>query len=400
MERKLGFIFDHNKCILCNACVNACNKAYGNLNWRTLVVFPMEDAKTALSISCNHCDSPKCMEVCPANAIEMEEMGVVRIRQEACIGCGFCTWACPYEALKLNDKGVMTKCHFCYDVLIGGKGIPYCVDACPTGALAFGWVEKGETDVDYLPPYEITRPRIVVKPPEKGKVKAKILHQKKEENYLGLLAFTLGSEFALGYTLLRLPYWALVGFLLPLLTLLISVGHAKRANKFYRVVLNLRTSWLSREVLFSSLSLPFFLLSLLYPVLYYPAVAFLALGVASSVMIYMLKSRPSWYNVDTPVSFIGTAFSTTLPIAYLLGRDHLLLPVLSLVLAVEVLSSYLAKKPFKARLSLNVASIILSFISLILPELIITVEILNIVSEFSNRVGFYNKVLYYGLPKV
>lgn len=70
MERKLGFIFDHNKCIICNACVDACNKAYGNLNWRSLIVMQYGENKTALSIACNHCDNPTCMEVCPANAIE------------------------------------------------------------------------------------------------------------------------------------------------------------------------------------------------------------------------------------------------------------------------------------------------------------------------------------------
>lgn len=70
-------------------------------------------------------------------------MGIVRIKEDSCIGCGFCAWACPYEALKFNNDGIMTKCHLCYDRLIGGKGIPYCVEACPTGALSFGWIEKG-----------------------------------------------------------------------------------------------------------------------------------------------------------------------------------------------------------------------------------------------------------------
>ncbi|MEM4086848.1 MAG: 4Fe-4S ferredoxin, partial [Saccharolobus sp.] len=63
----------------------------------------------------------------------------------------------------------------------------------------------------------------------------------------------IGSEFALGYTLFKLPYWAFIGALIPLLTLLLSLNHAKRFDRFYRVIFNLKTSWLSREVLFFSL---------------------------------------------------------------------------------------------------------------------------------------------------
>jgi hypothetical protein len=48
----LVFIFDPNKCIICIACVNACNSAYGGLNWRTLLVFDEGDTKIGVSIAC------------------------------------------------------------------------------------------------------------------------------------------------------------------------------------------------------------------------------------------------------------------------------------------------------------------------------------------------------------
>ncbi|ACP39273.1 4Fe-4S dicluster domain-containing protein [Saccharolobus islandicus] len=398
MERKLGFIFDHNKCIICNACVDACNKAYGNLNWRSLIVMPYGESKTALSIACNHCDNPTCMQVCPANAIEKNEMGIVRIRDDKCIGCGFCTWACPYEALKFNNEGIMTKCNFCYARLAEGKGIPYCVEACPTGALAFGWIEKGEAEVDYLPPSEITKPRIVIKQPEiKESLKANVLHTKKEDNYLGLLAFTIGSEFALGYSLFKLPFWSIVSVILLVASLLLSVNHARRTDRFYRVIYNLKTSWLSREVLFSSLSILFYILSIVKPAFYYPALVFLTAGVISSIMIYMLKSRPSWYKADTPVSFVGSIFTMSLPIAYFLTHDLITIIPLVIILAIEIISNHMRSK---VRTSLNIVSILISLISIIIPEIIIIVEIMNIVSETEHRKEFYEKVIYYGLPKV
>lgn len=399
MERKLGFIFDHNKCIICNACVDACNKAYGNLNWRSLIVMPYGESKTALSISCNHCDNPMCMKVCPANAIEKNEMGIVRIKEDSCIGCGFCSWACPYEALKLNDNGIMTKCHLCYDRVTKGEGIPYCVQACPTGALSFGWIEKGEADVSYLPPSDITKPRIVIKQPEGQSIRANVLHQKSEERSLGLLAFTIGSEFALGYTLFKLPYWAFIGALIPLLTLLLSLNHAKRFDRFYRVIFNLKTSWLSREVLFSSLAILFYLISIINPLFYYPAIISLGIGVISSIMIYMLKARPSWYNADTPISFIGTIFTTSLPLVYYLTHNYFSIIALIVVLAIEIISTWLNRR-LMLRIGINGISIIISIISIFLPQTILACEILDIISEIINRREFYQKVLYYGLPKV
>lgn len=43
-ELRLGFTFDHDKCIVCGACVDACNRAYGG-NWRVLPVFELEGAR-------------------------------------------------------------------------------------------------------------------------------------------------------------------------------------------------------------------------------------------------------------------------------------------------------------------------------------------------------------------
>ncbi|AHC52274.1 4Fe-4S ferredoxin [Sulfolobus acidocaldarius SUSAZ] len=396
MERKLGFIFDHSKCIICNACVDACNKAYGGLNWRSLVVMPYEDTKTALSIACNHCDNPVCMNVCPANAMAKNEMGIVRIIEDNCIGCGFCTWACPYEALKMTPSGIMSKCHLCYNRI--GSGLPYCVEACPTGALTFGWIEKGDANVNYLAPENITEPRFVIKRPEKAEtIKVETLHQKKEENYIGLLAFTIASEIALGYSIFKLPYWNLVGLILPLVSLLLSVNHAKRFDRFYRVIYNLKTSWLSREVLFSSISVLFYLISFFNQLFYYPAVIFLGLGVLSSIMIYILKARPSWYNPDTPVSFIGSIFTTSLPLLFYLTHEISIIAALIVVLGVEIFTGY---KKSRTRVILNAVSIVLSLLSIPLPFIILTDEIVNLVSEVSHRIQFYQKVIYYGLPKV
>lgn len=124
------------------------------------------------------------------------------------------------------------------------------------------------------------------------------------------------------------------------MSLLLSVNHAKRFDRFYRVIYNLKTSWLSREVLFSSISVLFYLISFFNQLFYYPAVIFLGLGVLSSIMIYILKARPSWYNPDTPVSFIGSIFTTSLPLLFYLTHEVFIIPALIVVLGVEILTGY------------------------------------------------------------
>ncbi|TRM77457.1 4Fe-4S ferredoxin, partial [Sulfolobus sp. D5] len=73
---------------------------------------------------------------------------------------------------------------------------------------------------------------------------------------------------------------------------------------------------------------------------------------------------------------------------------------LMLILIIEIISTYITKREIKIRGSLNVFSLVLSLLSFIIPAIIVIVEILNIVSEVVNRREFYQKVIYYGLPKV
>lgn len=95
-----------------------------------------------ISISCNHCLEPICVDVCPTCAMHQDEYGIVSVDQNKCTGCKLCEEACPYDAPRyISNSDVMSKCDFCRDTLLKG-GIPSCVDACPTRALRVGEFEE------------------------------------------------------------------------------------------------------------------------------------------------------------------------------------------------------------------------------------------------------------------
>src|SRR6516225_7254966 len=50
-----------------------------------------------LSMGCNHCLEPSCLAGCPVDAYTKNSVtGLVLHNAQTCIGCGYCTWNCPY----------------------------------------------------------------------------------------------------------------------------------------------------------------------------------------------------------------------------------------------------------------------------------------------------------------
>ena len=192
---QLGFYIDITKCTGCKTCVVACedkNDLEPGRNFRTVHAYEegswRQDRATGawhqdvfhgyVSVSCNHCDDPACVKVCPtkAHAKHPELGGLVLIDRQKCIGCGACMAACPYHAPKLDRKArKMTKCDACLDRISKG-GKPVCVEACTQRALDFGWIDElrakyGEgAHIVPLPSPAKTKPNLVVKPAAKAEI--------------------------------------------------------------------------------------------------------------------------------------------------------------------------------------------------------------------------------------
>ena len=186
-QKRPAFFLDAQICTGCKTCMVACvdkNDLAPGIRWRRVVEYcggqwlPLPDNTFRqdvfsyyISLSCNHCDNPICVEVCPTGAMNQDETGIVTVDETRCMGCRYCEWACPYGAPQYNpEKGKMSKCNLCRDILEKG-GLPSCVAACPTRALTLGEQNtcKGSgSPIAPLPDDALTSPGLCIIPHQKA----------------------------------------------------------------------------------------------------------------------------------------------------------------------------------------------------------------------------------------
>ena len=338
------FHFDMGKCIGCKCCVVACNEQNGNpasINWRRVGeleggFFP-NATQSFLSMGCNHCLEPTCLEGCPVDAYAKDPLtGIVSHSADACIGCQYCTWNCSYGVPQYNpERGVVGKCDMCHGRLSLGQA-PACVSACPEGAIAIeivkvaDWraavaaatdtsVPMGDSSVSTtrvtlpanLPPN--TRPRdithVVPEHAHWSLIVMTVLTQLSVGAFVALwLLQLLGASTGLGIA-------ALASLSVGSLALGAATLHLGRPVHAYRALRMWRRSWLSREVLlfsgFSTVAAAYagaLWFQLPGGTLVGAATALLGLaGVTASGYIYRVPSRPAWNTPYTIVEFNLTA---------------------------------------------------------------------------------------------
>ncbi len=186
MAKQLGFYVNLANCTGCKACEIACKDRKDlplGVRWRRVYEYsggewiqdndqmiPSGIFSYFVTTACMHCEEPGCMEVCPAGAISKRDDGIVLIDPDKCIGCRYCSWACPYDAPQFNEEiGLMTKCDMCVELQDQGQN-PACVDACPYRALQYGDIEELKAahgtliDPAPMPDPSLTKPSIVYTP--------------------------------------------------------------------------------------------------------------------------------------------------------------------------------------------------------------------------------------------
>ena len=273
------FHFDMSKCVGCKCCEVACAEQNNNpadVSWRRVGeveggVYPSTQ-RMHLSMGCNHCLDPACMTGCPTEAYSKDpRTGIVLHNADSCIGCEYCIWNCPYSVPTFNEaRGVVGKCDMCHGRLADGDA-PACVNACPSEALSIEIVDvddwrrkyRDEANAPGLPSADdtisttrVTLPeelpldaeradfhRISPAKPHFSLVLMTVLTQLSIAGFVTtwLLSLAGGSE--------ALETAALVSLGLGLASFAASPLHLGRPALAPLAVRNVRTSWLSREVL-------------------------------------------------------------------------------------------------------------------------------------------------------
>jgi Fe-S-cluster-containing dehydrogenase component/DMSO reductase anchor subunit len=246
-----------------------------NLSWRKIHTFNPQRLPAApvfhLSLACNHCLEPACLVGCPANAYTKDpRTGAVLIDEDTCMGCRYCSWVCPYEAPQFNPTtGIMEKCTFCDNRQADGLA-PACVIACPTDALRFepegepSTVEHaGFPDTGIGPAVRIVGDRRR-SGPEMTAAPVQIAHPIRSSasgwqglrsewslwfftSAAALLVAWFTAAVTLGHTV-ALPFFAAGG----ILAMAVSALHLGKITRVWRGILNVRSSWISREAAFFS----------------------------------------------------------------------------------------------------------------------------------------------------
>ena len=339
------FHFDMGKCIGCKCCVVACNEQNGNpaaINWRRVGdieggFFPAV-AHNYLSMGCNHCLEPTCLQGCPVDAYSKDSItGIVRHSADACIGCQYCTWNCSYGVPQFNpERGVVGKCDMCHGRLSVGQA-PACVSACPEGAIQIEIVNTGQwraaveavatpsgvpTGDGSLSTTRVTLPANL--PPNASPRDA--THVTPAEPHWPLVVMTVLTQLSVGafatIWLLQLlgagthlGAAALGSLLVGGLALGASTMHLGRPIHAYRALKMWKRSWLSREVLmfgaFSNVA-AFYAAALWLglpgsELLGALTVIFGLAGVTASAYIYRVPARPAWNTPYTLLQFNFTA---------------------------------------------------------------------------------------------
>jgi formate dehydrogenase iron-sulfur subunit len=346
------FHFDMTRCIGCRCCEVACNEQNGNsaeVTWRRVGeieggTFP-HVRKFHLSMACNHCLEPACLEGCPTNAYEKLDNGIVKHNADSCIGCQYCTWNCPYGVPQFNpERRIVTKCHMCTDRMGAGSS-PACVEACPVQAIQIEKVNVeewrsaiGAANAPGVPPADLTlsTTRITLPadlPDDFGKASAQKLSP--EAAHWSLVYFLTVGQASVGAAV-----FALVAALLGNTTLsgvlsvvAAGVGHAALAGTLFhlgrpvhafKAVRAFRRSWLSREVVAFSV----YAGAAIVPANHFLSAALLGesitpewmnwagmglsavsglIGIYTSVRIYRIPARPAWDTRRTNSGFFLSA---------------------------------------------------------------------------------------------
>lgn len=344
------FEVDMDLCTSCKSCVSACHSLNGldaGESWRSVGVVvgigTGGSTQQTVTTACHHCVDPACLSGCPVDAYDKDPItGIVRHLDDQCIGCSYCTWTCPYDVPKLNERlGIVRKCDMCSDRLAEGEA-PACVQACPTGAIAIGVVDVADlvAATDEASALVPGAPRSARTVPTTRYHRTDALpatalatddwSEAPKHAHLPLVVMLVLTQLSVGTFVAvaglarfapslpdqTLRVGALAAMVSGLVAIGASVGHLGRPLQAWRAVIGIGHSWLSREIVafavFAAAAVGAASSRLLAP---RSGLADLLGGVVSaiglaavgcSVLIYVVTGRRFWRADRTAFAFAVT----------------------------------------------------------------------------------------------
>jgi len=363
-----------------------------------------------VSLACNHCDDAPCLKNCPALAYSRDEkIGVIIHHPEKCIGCKYCTWACPFDAPKYNPEiGIIEKCTFC-NHRIEENLKPACANLCPVGALDFIHTEftrnesreSSPVTVDVGSGIKMIKPRNKKGPeidlslfenqPEQKESKHKKISAREEWPLLlfTLLSALLVSIFASGLTeqFSLITKFVYLGF--GALAALLSMLHLGKKFRAWRSLTNIRNSWLSREIalftlFFAGVFCDFFISDI-------PNLAISFIGILFLFSIDMLYRLATW-QWPLKIHSAQTLFSGITLYALFTQLNQLFLILILFRLVLYVYRKLLSNTKSHVLSVIRISSMGLTLFLLYTNQPLITILAILFIGEIIDRIEFYNEL--------
>ncbi len=129
-------LVDERACAGCRACELVCSFAHErrfSAGLARIRVDKVEEDGLDRPVVCRQCGNARCVEACPSGALSRDPATrCVTVDEEACVRCGACAKACPFDAISFHpERATPLICDLC-------GGDPQCVKRCATGAISFG----------------------------------------------------------------------------------------------------------------------------------------------------------------------------------------------------------------------------------------------------------------------
>ncbi len=138
-------LIDLTKCRKCKKCEALCEYYYHNNNKGVKKLIELAIFVT----TCRKCEESPCVKVCPQEALEKDENGILRKYNNLCINCKSCMIACPFGTIPgfIFDY-IASACDYCG--INNGTKLPKCAETCPENAINITEEEPSDEKHIYL----------------------------------------------------------------------------------------------------------------------------------------------------------------------------------------------------------------------------------------------------------